>query len=221
MSLRDSLVAKIWSSIERSPFTPADFEVDTSGEDGVLLSIVFRHAPQYSLVVKENWKGEISTALSPGEYKKTETIFPTELHKLPDIVTTWSRNVRDELRTSLPVYSELDAIREALERHINEHVEHPEKPFTEGEADDLREKLDALMEKFCEMQERNELTEQELNRLNREIASIKENLPSYPKEVWYKTAANRIFSAVGKVSTSKESRQVLAQAAQKLLGLDQ
>lgn len=219
MPLRDSLIARIWSAIERSPFTPADFDVDVSGGES-LLSVVFRHAPAYSIVVNENWKGEVSALVSPGEYKKQETIFPAELQKIPEYVTAWARNVRDELRSTVPVYSELDALKEALEQHINEHIENPNEPFTEEEADDLRAKLDILMQRFQEMQERSELTEQELNRLNREIASIKENLPSYPKAVWYKTAANRILTSVNKVATSKESRQVLAQAAQKLLGLD-
>jgi hypothetical protein len=219
MSLRDSLVAKIWSSIERSPFTPADFEVSFTGDYGVLLSIAFRHKPEYTLLVKEDWNGDVTAEVSPGEHKKTEKVSSVQLDKLPDMVSAWAKNVRDELRATIPVYSEVESLREALEQHIKDHVENPDQPFTEDEVGLLRTKLDELLTKFQEMQERSEITEQELNRLNREIASIRENLPSYPKNVWYKTAANRLLSAVGKVATSRESRQVLAQAAQRLLGL--
>jgi len=220
MSLRNALVAKIWNSLEQSPFTPADFIVDLNRSDALLL-VTFRHSPAFKFTATETYKGELFATCSPGAYKATERVQLNTLAELPDLVLNWSRNVRDELRTTVPVYSELDALRETIEKHINEHIESPETPFSNDEAEELRAKLDELAEKFQQMQEHNELTQQEVNRLNQEITAIKANLAAYPRGVWYKTAANKIWIAVSKVGTSKESRQVLAQAAQKLLGLDQ
>lgn len=77
------------------------------------------------------------------------------------------------------------------------------------------------MAKFQEMQENHELTQQEVNRLNQEIAALKVNLSGYPKGTWYKTAASKLWLAVSKVGTSKESRQVISKVANKMLGLDQ
>lgn len=220
MMLRDSLAAKIWSAIEKSPFTVGDFEVEFgSSKDDDILNIRFRHHPDFYLSITENYKSECTSNESPGEHKKKEAYLLRSLADIPERITVWARNVRDELRVTVPVYSELDELREIVERHINENVQNPNERFSDSEVDELREKLDELAKRFAEMQEKNELTEQEVNRLNQEIASIKTNLVSYPRGVWYKTAANKIWATVGKIATSQESRQVLAQAARKMLGL--
>ncbi|WP_371180704.1 hypothetical protein [Xanthomonas sacchari] len=157
---------------------------------------------------------------SPGEHEVQEYRPIKNPSEVPDEVLSWTRNVRDELRTAIPIYSELDELRDTIEKHVRDHVSSPQEVFSSDEADELRNKLDELLAKFVEMQERHELTQQEVNKLNQEIAAIKANLGGYPKGVWYKTAANKLWLAFSKVGTSKESRQVIAQAAQKLLGLD-
>lgn len=219
MALRNSLVAKIWNAIEKSPFTVADFDV-TFGDMDELLSISFRHTPDFYLVATENRAGEVFIRIAPGEHKTSELVRLSSLADIPEYVTKWGKNIREELRVILPVYSELDDLRETIEKHVAEHVDHPEMPFTLEEVEGLKEKLDELMGRFQEMQQRSELTEQELNRLNQEVTTIKANLGSFPKGVWYKTAANKIWATFSKVATSQESRQVMAQAAKKLLGLD-
>lgn len=219
MALRNSVIVDVWSAIERSPFSPADFEVVTEGRD-FLLKITFRHNTAYVLTLSKGGSNSCMVFVSPGAHETQEHIPIENASKVPAQVLAWTRNIRDELRTVMPVYSELEELRETIERHVMEHVENPHQNFSQEESDALRTKLDDLMIKFQEMQERHELTQQEVNRLNEEISSIKVNLGGYPKGTWYKTAANKLWLAVGKVGTSKESREVLAKAAQKLLGLD-
>jgi cell fate (sporulation/competence/biofilm development) regulator YlbF (YheA/YmcA/DUF963 family) len=196
MTLRNSLIAKIWSAIEKSPFTPADFDVHFGNDKSDLVSIEFRHRPEYRFCLEENYKHEFIVRTSPGEHKKDEAVRVENPSAVPDLIIAWSRNIRDELRTSIPVYSELEELREIIEKHVSEHIENPSDSFTETEANELRQKLDELLSKFEEMQQKSEITEQELNRLSQELTSIKANLNSYPKGVWYKTAANRIWSSV-------------------------
>jgi len=220
MALRNSVLAQIWKSLERSPFTPLDFTVDsTSGK--ALLEVAFNHSASFRFVAKRSANKTISVTMSPGEHEDVEFHHLGTAEDLPDELLKWTRHIRDELRATVPVYSELDELREALDRHIKEHVDHPEQSFSEEEADDLKAKLDELRAKFQEMQDRHELTQQEVDRLSQEIASIKANVDVFPKDVWYKTAANKLWLAVSKVATSKESRQLLAKAAQRMLGLDQ
>lgn len=220
MPLRNSLVSKIWTAIEKSPFTAADFDVVFGDKDESLLLITFRHEPGFRFAVSQNYTGAVAILASPGDHKTHEVIAVDGFSEIPEKVTAWARNVRDELRATIPIYSELDELREILDRHVADHIDNPGAPFSESEIVELRGKLDELMARFQEMQEKNEMTEQELNRLNQEITSIKTNLTTYPKGVWYKTAANKIWASVSKVATSQESRQVIAQAARKLLGLD-
>lgn len=219
MPLRNSVIADVWSAIERSPFSPADFQVITDGRDS-LLKITFRHNAAYTFTLSKSGSKGYMVVASPGEHETQEYTSVDNPSEAPDQILNWTRNIRDEMRSTIPVYSELDELRETIERHVKEHVDNPQQPFSQEESDELRGKLDDLMAKFQEMQERHELTQQEVNRLNQEITAIKANLSGYPKGTWYKTAANKLWLAVSKVGTSKESRQVLAKAAQKLLGLD-
>lgn len=221
MTLRNSLVSKIWAAIEKSPFTAADFNVYFDDDrNQALLLIEFRYDSNFYFKVYENHDGEEILNVSPGKYKREEVSHLSSLSKIPEEINSWTRNIRDELRATIPVYTELDLIREKIERHVAEHIENPETPFSKEEADKLKEKLDEVMTRFQELQQRSNITEQELKRLNREIDSIKSNLNAYPRGVWYKTAANKIWATISKITTSQESRQIMAQAAKKLLGLD-
>lgn len=220
LPLRTSVIASVWSAIERSPFSPADFEVITDSRDS-LLRITFRHNPAYVFILTKSGSNAYTAHASPGQHETQESRAIENPSKVPDLIIAWAKDIREELRATIPIYSELDDLRDTIERHVREHVDQPQDQFDEDESDELRSKLDELMAKFQEMQERNELTQQEVNRLNQEITAIKNNLAGYPKGTWYKTAATRLLLAVSKVGTSRESRQVLAKAAQRLLGLDE
>lgn len=220
MSLRNSLRVQIWAAIEKSPFTVADFDVKFD-EDDELLRIVFRYDKNYFLAITEDYKRQLYSQESPGEHRKLERYALSDHGEIPTRIGAWSKNVRDELRSTIPVYGDLDELKETLEAFIKGNVKDPDSTFTPSEADILRQKLDELSARFEEMQQRNQLTEQELNKLNQEIASIKVNLSSYPKGTWYKTAANKLWTTANKIVTSKESRQLLADAAKKMLGLSE
>lgn len=217
--LKHSVLAKIYSALEKSPFTVADFEVKAEHkEEHVILTVKFRHHAEYIFQVQEH-EGAMFALESPGEFLKSETIQLPSLEALPSRLTSWARHIRDELRAELPAFEEIDQLRQTIEQHIADHVADAAAPFTKAEADDLREKLDALASKFAELAEHNEITKQELNRVQQELTSIKANLTTYPKGTWYKTAGTKLWSVTSKIITSSESRQVLAQAARKLVGL--
>jgi len=218
MGLRTSMMVRIWDAIEKSPFTPADFLVE-NGAQVTLLTVTFVHRPEFTFTVAEDHNFKVLITRSPGEYKQTEKNLYESLNLVPDALIRWTVTIRDELRSTIPIYSELDELRQTVEDHIKEHVGNPQQRFTEEEAEELGRKLDELTAKFQMMEEQNELTRQEVERLDGEIENLKINLSSYPKGVWYKTAAAKIWQAVSSVAASKESRLLLAQAAQKMLGL--
>lgn len=219
--LKQSFLAKVYSTLEKSPFTIADFSVEQGNdeEETVILTVRFRHHSEYVFQVQEH-EGSLFAIEAPGTYKRSETVSLPTLHGLPDRLANWARNVRDELRSQMPVYEEVDELRKVIEKHLAEHVTDPDAPFTKAEADDLRAKLDALSSRFVELAEHSEITKQELNRVQQELTAIKANLTSFPKGTWYKTAGTKLWSVTSKVLTSAESRQVIAQAARKLIGLN-
>lgn len=185
--LRKTVIIKIYNALDRSAFSPADFVIDFPEAGEVLVSIRFRYDNNFLFELKERWDKErrvprFFTIEAPGEHKVQEAVAIVEPSSAASWVMTWCSNIRSELRASIPVYDDLDHIREMIEKHIQEHVKHPEEPFSEAEIDALREKLDNLTEKFDELQQQNELTEQEVNRLKREIRSVKSDLAGFPKE---------------------------------------
>lgn len=218
--LKQSVLVKIFSALEKSPFTVADFLVQPGqAKDDPILTVTFRHDTRFYFTVTES-RGEYWLEVSPGEYKAQEFRQIESMQRLPDRLLEWARNVRDELRAYVPVYAELEELRETIDKHIAEHVEAPDEPFTSEQADELRAKLDILAQKFADLAEHNEITKQELNRLDQELTALKGNLSTFPRGTWYKTAGAKLWSVTSKIVGSKESREVLAQATRKAIGLD-
>jgi hypothetical protein len=220
--LKHSLLAKIYAALEKSPFTVADFLVEEGDEEKnakLLLSVRFRHQPEFVLQVQEHENLYYSVE-SPGDFRKTDTVGLPTLQAIPERLAIWARNVRDELRTVLPAFAEIESLRATIDAHLREHLSDPDERFSKAEADDLREKLDALAASFSDLADRSEITKQELNRVQQELTAIKANLANFPKATWYKTAGTKMWSVTSRLITSAESRQLLAQAARKALGMD-
>lgn len=218
--LKKSVLARIIVALEYSSFTAADFDVTTGGKSAEpLLKVTFRYDTSYTFLVRSGTNGYYTTE-SPGEYQSVEHVNLVSLAMISSRIETWLRNVKDDLQTSIPVYRELDELRQKIDEHVKEHVSNPDERFTRTEIEDLGSKLDELSRKFSELSERNQINEQELGRLNEELARVKENLATYTRGTWYKTAATKLWSVIEKIMSSKESRQVIAEAARKAIGID-
>jgi len=223
--LRKSIVSKIYNALEKTPFTLADFNVVTPDEEDELLLITFLPQDTFQFRVvylerEESGDKSMTKIMSPGFHKMKEGQYISSLSYIHEDVGEWGKRIREELRASLPVYEEIDQIRELVEEHLKSKVENEDSPFSNSEIDELRSKFDDLASKFEELAENNEITQKELNKLKREMGAVKENLKNFPKGVWYRTAATRIFSVFSKIVTSSEGRKVLAKAAKKALELE-
>ncbi|HDR8947603.1 TPA: hypothetical protein QDA71_004642, partial [Burkholderia vietnamiensis] len=208
-------------ALDESSFTSADFEITTNNK--VLLSVVFRANRRYNFTVQEEQafiKRGIFARRTPGAERESDEVNVESLSYLPNMATEWTKYLRSELRAALPVYDELDALRQRVEEHIQEHVAEPDDRFSREEADELREKLRDLMTKFETLQERSELTDQQVKKLESQIEVLISDLNGFHRGTWYRTAANKIWSIITSVATSPEGRSLLTQAAQKAIGVD-
>ncbi|WP_338639227.1 hypothetical protein [Burkholderia pyrrocinia] len=221
MTLRTSLIAEVYFALDESSFTSADFEITTN--DKVLLSVVFRANRRYNFTVQEEQsfaKRGIFAQRTPGAERESDAISVESLSHLPTMVSEWSKHLRSELRAALPVYDELDALRQRVEEHIREHVAEPNDRFSRDEADELREKLRDLMAKFETLQEQSELTDQQVKKMEAQIEVLISDLNGFHRGTWYRTAATKIWSIITSVASSPEGRSILTQAAQKAIGVD-
>jgi hypothetical protein len=221
MSLRTSLVSEIYYALDSSSFTAADFEITT--DDKLLLSVIFRSDRTYKFTVQEEM--ELLTRVHrarriPGEELNADIAKVTSLSELPSMVLEWTKYLRSELRAKLPVYDELDALRQRVEDHIREHVASPDDRFSQEEAQDLRDKLNEMLAKFEEMKEQSELTDSQLRELQKQVATLSDDLRGFPKGTWYRTAFTKLFTFGKSVAASPEGRKLMFEATQKVLGVD-
>ncbi|MEB2605018.1 hypothetical protein SB461_00660 [Burkholderia cenocepacia] len=226
MPLRQAIIAEIYHALDSSDFTSADFEVRTAfSSSGTLLEVVFRSFNEYRFVVKEevDYNGTVTQVYAqriPGLERDSDIVDVESLSKLPAMLKVWTKAVRSELRATLPVYSELDVLRQRVEEHIREHVVNPDERFSQEEADELRVKLNELAQRFEELHEKNELSAQQLKKMEAQIEVLTDDLQGFRRGTWYRTAATKLWSLATLVASSPEGRKVLTQAAQKAIGVD-
>lgn len=221
MPLRTSLISDVYNHLDMSTFTSPDFEITT--DEKVLLSVTFRANRDYKFTVREEMvimSKVVRARRTPGAELSSDTIDVDSLSDLPSLVFEWTKYLRAELRATLPVYDELDALRERVEAHIREHVAEPDDRFSREEADELREKLHGLIEKFEALEEQNQLTEQQVKKLEQQVEILVSDLNGFQKGTWYRTAATKFWSMITSVASSPEGRKLLTQAAQHAIGVD-
>jgi chromosome segregation ATPase len=136
------------------------------------------------------------------------------------MVYEWTRHLRAELRASLPVYGELDELRQRVEEHIRDHVASPEDRFSKEEADDLRTKLGEMLQRFEELKERSELTDGQLRELQKQVETLSEDLRGFRKSTWYRTAFTKLFTFGKAVASTPEGQKLIVDAARKVIGVD-
>ena len=236
MALRKTLIAKIYEAIERSPHTAADFSFDFNPGGSKHCSIQFLHHEGFRFVAesrqttpalaiamvmpREKPESYLVSIEAPGEHETPEVFRLHSLDQVPERVYQWTLHLRDELRATIPIYSDLAELRERVENHIKEHVSQPEAPFTKAEADEWREKLDTLVKRCEELEDQGQMTQQEIDRLNKEVENLKDNIEKYPKGIWLKTTATRLATIGEKMVTSNSATKLLfGKWLPKLLGL--
>lgn len=226
--LRKAVQEKIVKTLDSSCFTASDFQIDTPANGDPLLQMTFRHHLGYSYIMKERIEKDANgdrvsvfyVTVSPGDHKLQETDNFYEFSDVIKSITAWCRNIKSELRATIPVFDDVDMLREKIEEHIKAHVEDPEGKFDASELQDIREKFEALYATLEELKEHKKVTEAELNKLKKELQAIQEDAKYYPKGTWLKTASNKIFGTLTKIAASKEGRGIITDSARKLIGLE-
>lgn len=157
---------------------------------------------------------------TPGAELVADVAKVDSLSDLPSMVFEWTKFLRAELRASLPVYDELEALRERVEEHIRDHVASPEDRFSREEVQELRDKLSEMLQKFEDMKDRSELTESQLQKLQAQVNVLSEDLAGFRKGTWYRTAFSKLFTLGKAVAATPEGRKLMLEATQKTLGVD-
>jgi hypothetical protein len=229
--LKQSFIQSINRALDNEYFSLTDFEVKFPDSGSELAFISFAHNKKYYFTIHEGSKLKGIAALTavtkdsvvpittecPGNYKTVEHHYHDSFDSCVYRISNWCANIREDLRTSSPVFKEIDDLKEQFEEHIKAHIENPEDPISISEKEAIAARFDALYAKFEELKERHDITEAQLRDIQKDFEIIKGNASQYPKGLWANLTSSRLISLLKKIATSPEGRKLMFEGAKKLL----
>lgn len=221
--LRKTIQRQIIDALDSSAFTSEDFKVffgePTNNE--YLVSLVFIHNSNYFFNVEKRedpFSAHYILNKSPGQIEDIEQLNYSDLHDLIFAIAPWCQEVKSELKATMPIFREMDELRNTFYEHLNTHSSDEE--FTVSEINKLREQFEELNKRVDELEKNNVITESQSQIFKSGVDKITDDLEYYPKETWLKTASNKIVKLIANLGKSPEGRKIIADSARKLIGLD-
>lgn len=229
--LKQSFIQSISRALDNEYFSYADFDVQFPDSGNALALISFAHSKKYYFKIHEGSKFRGIAALtaphkdeivpitteSPGDYKSVEQHYHDSFESCVYRISSWCKNIRDDLRVTTPIFKEIDDLKQQFEEHIKDHIENPEEPISSSEIEAISARFDALYAKFEELKEKHEITEAQLQGIQKDFKIIKDNASIYPKGLWANLTTNRLVSLLKKIAISPEGRKLMYEGAKKLL----
>lgn len=233
-TLRNSVIQVITEYLKRGDYCIEDFECKFPNDSSTLADITFRALPKYKFSIVEDYAGgsitrsiaalqggikkTLQTIEQPGDYKNYEEKTHENIDECVSRISKWVQNIKQDLISS-KIMSELniDELTENFHQDIEESIDDPESYFNDTEQTELREKLDKLQERVNELEKRFSISEENSKSITNAIEKSKKDIDIYPKGVWYKTAGNKIITALKAALLTKEGREALLEITKKLL----
>ena len=217
----NQLVDDIFIQLSSSKFGVHNFSVIFS-EKKELLRISFIPEPNYKLIIVDNGGNPLTVASyeSPGQNLKMEIVGGLPLIEIPKRIISWTDRLYFELRASGQPPDDLGELSEQIEELISENIEDPERYFESYETLEIRQRLARIEQKFSELEKRGLFSTKEIETLNNTIEQASRDVPVLRKKVWYRLFLNKIMGTVKSIAKSKEGRELIKEAAKKLLGLE-
>lgn len=224
-TLRKVIQRQVYEILDDSVFTSHDFRVvfgDDDKDDEDLIYIEFSYNPSLNFSVNRYTSPGTSINFrifrSPGDFETTQSGYLSDFPEVLAHIDIWCKEVRDELKAELPVYTELDKLRETIEAHINSTDSGSE--FSAEDIFNLKKSFAELEKRVDALENEKALTEKQAIEVKEGISQVVEDLEFYPKDTWIKTATNKLTKIISTIGKTKEGRAILADGARKLLGLN-
>lgn len=217
--LRKTIQREVKDILDSSIFTADDFEVKFGDADQYenLVEIMFIANANYSYTITQLSR-ELRVTRKPGDFQEEERALYPSLPPALEGIHQWCKDVRNELKASLPLYNEVDKLRSVIEEHIKGDGDADE--FSAEEIFALRKKFEDLEDRVSKLEKDKVITGTQMAEFRTGITQVKEDLEFYPRKTWIRTATNKLVKIVMTIGKSKEGRKMIADGARKLIGLD-
>jgi hypothetical protein len=219
--LRPTSMQQVLEELAASRFGVVGFETNFPEQGDTLCSITFlaRKGCRFVMQGTGTTTNPIAARVSPGQFKSDDAMRFDSFKDCIAQIQPWVKRIHEDLRVQDPKFDEFVAFRQSLDAHIKGNVKDEGAPFTEIESIELLAKLKTLEERIEEMEDKHLLTEKEVRHLRQVVEDAKSDLPAMPKGVWYRTAGGKVWEAMKRAASTGEAKQLLADAARKLIGL--
>lgn len=220
--LTRSAMKRVISALEQSHFTSAGFAVDfpDGGEQYVVITFLDDDSFFFKIGSdEENYRGKFKVSYVPGTVIIASEYSTSDFDQCVKSIDKWSQNVREEIVSAHPLFSEFEELRESVRRTIDERFEDETATFDPEEIEKLQHDLDDLAGKFQLLQDKSAITAEELNAIKRTVEELKSDAHHFPKKVWYRTAGNNFVKLIGSILDSKSGQKLLQEGTRNLLDL--
>lgn len=195
--LRNSYLRQIRDILDSTRFTSADFEVellDSEESETSLVYIKFLADPEYEFEISQIPKGLLRVDCRPGRQYVDESINMESIPNCLNHIAVWCDSIREELGSGDILDRELESMRTELQDQIDEHIKSTSSHFTKDEIASIRESLARMAEELEDLKERADEGEEIIEEMRRDISGLMDDLESYPKYIWLRTAGNKLLN---------------------------
>lgn len=216
--------SKILRALDRTQFTQLAFDIIYSTEGDAFAKIIFLDRPEFTFSIGEAGPEApygarmFACKCTPGILWAEEASGADNWSDLANRLQAWTRNIRDELAESSPIYNEFEKFRKEMMEKIEKVKAGVNERFSDSEQTKLSDRLTKLEEEFKAFREKDEIREKEFNAIKRELKGLKTSLKDTPKKTWLRMASGKLFTIGQKIFSTPAGQKIMAKATDRLLG---
>lgn len=217
--LRETTIREIMDTLDRSIFTKHGFSAKfNNAKTNDVVRIIFNDNSMFQFIINEFPRDTWTVTEAPSEKFATGESTTYENFDVCLVrMRYWLSSIVEELSLSKDTPPEtFQRMRDNLYKKSEELID-PDKPFDPIEAEMWKVQLDELVAQFEHLQKENEIQQEELNSLKKDVATLKNTIDSLPKRTWVRAAGNTILRTFEKLSNSKLAETLLETTIKGLL----
>jgi hypothetical protein len=220
MQITKNCLSQLYEKLDESCFTINGFRVNTPDKGDVMFEILFLDNREYVFsFLNPQHASSYKISYCPGRihYKVSSNIESFE--RCLEEMDSWFANIKNEIIASHPLYNEFEMLKTRLNEFIEERYTKADETFSTAEINELKSMLDNLTCQFQELQEKNAMTEKELEIVKQTVDELKKNVDFFPKKTWFRSAGNKLLQLVAKTHGSGTGQKLLTESARSLVGI--
>ena len=219
--LRDGSINQLLRNLDRGLISRHHFDAQFNLDDGTLVSITFRDAPEFYFRLlqpksNQNTTTQWATRESPGDYFTSEESYThREFSAAFGRVSPWVNRLIEDL--AVHTSTDDDWVSE-LRANLDEAADalpEPEKPFSEEEVEAWSQKFEQLIERLKKLEEENQIQKGLVSKLKSQLEELKKSGVTTPKRTWLKSAGHKVLDVFE--HGTKAGIKALAEGAVKAL----